>query len=50
MPDPVTDEAQEFEPTKWWRSVDADGKLWCESSNENEVASTWMPGPGEDTQ
>jgi hypothetical protein len=23
----------EMEPGRWWRVIDADGKLWCETSD-----------------
>lgn len=33
-----------WEPTRWWRAVDAEGNLWCESSNEAEVREAARPG------
>jgi len=32
------------EPGRWWRCTDADGSLWCESSNETEVRESARPG------
>lgn len=26
-----------MEPGRWWRSLSADGTIWCESSDEQEV-------------
>lgn len=34
----------DFVPTKWWRAVDAEGRLWCESSIEEEVRRSMRPG------
>lgn len=27
----------EWEPTRWWRVLSEDGRVWCESSDEREV-------------
>jgi hypothetical protein len=34
----------EWKPTRWWRAVGPDGKLWCESSDEDEVRQHARPG------
>jgi hypothetical protein len=33
-----------WEPTRWWRVVDADGSLWCETSDESEARDAIRPG------
>jgi hypothetical protein len=32
----VTEEV-EWEPTRWWRVLDANGDMWCETSDEDEA-------------
>lgn len=33
-----------FKPTRWWRTVGPDGKVWCESSDEKEVREHMREG------
>lgn len=33
-----------YEPTKWWKVVDSDGNLWCETSSEKEAKDNMRPG------
>lgn len=33
-----------WEATRWWRVVDPDGKLWCETSDEKEARKCMRPG------
>lgn len=38
-----------FEPDRWWRVIyDGPGRVWCESSDEDEVrhSLTTCPSPG----
>lgn len=28
---------RETEPTRWWRVLDVDGSIWCETSDEDEA-------------
>jgi len=30
--------------TRWWRVIDPDGKLWCETSDEKEARDRMRPG------
>jgi hypothetical protein len=33
-----------LEPGRWWRVIDADEKLWCETSSEDEARGFVRPG------
>jgi uncharacterized protein involved in copper resistance len=33
-----------WSPTRWWRALDSEGDLWCESSNEAEVRASMQEG------
>jgi hypothetical protein len=35
---------EEFKPTRWWRVISPDGKLWCETSDEKEARESMRPG------
>jgi hypothetical protein len=37
-------EREGWQPTRWWRALGADGELWCESSDEQEVREAVRPG------
>jgi hypothetical protein len=39
----MTSMVNEWVPTRWWRAVGPDGKLWCESSDEAEVRERSRP-------
>lgn len=34
-----------WEPTRWWRTVDTEDTLWCESSDEFEVRRSALHSP-----
>lgn len=34
----------EYTPTKWWKVVAPNGKIWCETSSEEEARSSMRPG------
>lgn len=36
--------SNQWEATKWWRVIDAEGKLWCETSVESEARNRMRPG------
>lgn len=36
----------EWEPTRWWRVVDAEGELMAESSDEGECRAVAAETPG----
>lgn len=33
-----------FEPTRWWKVVGPDGRLWCETSSEKEARTSMRDG------
>lgn len=33
-----------YEPTKWWRVLDADGQTWCETNSETEARESMREG------
>lgn len=33
-----------WEEGRWWRVIDADGELWCETSREFEAREAMRPG------
>lgn len=37
-------ELGEWSPTGWWRVIEPDGSLWCETSNEQEARESMRPG------
>lgn len=37
-------EGEAFEPTRWWRVLDEDGYLWCETSVEGEARASMLAG------
>ena len=34
----------EWERTRWWRAIDENGRLWAESSDEQEIRGRARPG------
>lgn len=36
-------ETLDWQPTRWWRAIDPDGRLWAESSNEAEIRARARP-------
>lgn len=34
----------DYQGTKWWRAVGPDGRVWCESSSEQEVRDRLRDG------
>jgi hypothetical protein len=32
------------EPGRWWRVLDPNGELWCETSSEKEARAAMRPG------
>jgi hypothetical protein len=34
----------EMKPGRWWRVVDSNGELWCETSNEKQARDSMRPG------
>ena len=41
--DALTGADRAWEPTRWWRAIGADGQVWCESTDEDEVRSAARP-------
>lgn len=39
---PVSDTG--WQPGRWWRVLDANGFLWCETSDEAEARAAMRPG------
>lgn len=33
-------------PDRWWRVLDANGDLWCETSDEQEAREALLTAPG----
>lgn len=40
---PVVSRFEDYRPTGWWRAIDSEGKLWCESSDKAEVLARARP-------
>ncbi len=36
-------EEVEFQPTRWWRVLDPEGGLWCETSSKREALAAKRP-------
>jgi hypothetical protein len=39
-------EQDNWEPGRWWRVIDADGGVWCETSDEQEARRFIATAPG----
>lgn len=33
-----------FKATRWWRIIDSNGELWCETSSQQEAEDSVRPG------
>lgn len=34
----------DLKPGRWWRVIGPDGRLWCETSDEDEAREAMRPG------
>lgn len=36
--------SNDYHPGRWWRVLDPDGSVWCETSDEREARESMRPG------